>query len=413
MARVLDKARDEALNPGMSNPLSPPGLAPELKAIVEAPFPRFSATEMGRRRDAIAAIMREAEIDHLAIYGANRTGNVTHWLTQWPVLTEAAGVHTPGRRDCLYIQYHNHVAQARRLAEAQVEWGGQSAIAGAIGELERRGAQRDRVGVIGPMGFRAHAALGDRFGKIKDLNPAYVRLRLVKSEEELNWFRIGAFYSDLGIAALARELRPGFTERELGGIIESAWLPYGGTTVIHFLGATPMEAPELSVPAQYPSTRRVAAGDIVTTEISGNFWDHSGQVLRSFAVAREPTQLYRDLHAAADAAFAAIFAAVRPGAKPADLVAASRVIEAAGFTTDDDIVHGYGGGYLPPVLGSESRPAGPIPDFALKPGMMMVIQPNVITRDGKAGVQTGELVVVTETGARSMHDFRRGFIRVG
>jgi Xaa-Pro dipeptidase len=397
----------------MSSPLAPPGLAPELRPIVEAPFPRFSTAEMSRRRGAIAALMRENEVDHLAIYGANRAGNIIQWLTQWPVLTEAAGVHTPGKRDCLYIQYHNHVAQARRLAEAQIEWGGQSAIGGAIAELERRGAKDGRIGVIGPMGFRAYEALTQRFGKVKDLNPAYVRLRLIKSDEELQWFRIGAFYSDLGIAALARELKPGLTERELGGIIESAWLPYGGTTVIHFVGATPMDAPEYSVPAQYHSTRRVEAGDVVTTEISGNFWDHSGQVLRSFAVAREPNQLYRALHDAADAAFAAIFAAVKPGARPADLVAASRVIEEAGFTTDDDIVHGYGGGYLPPVLGSQSRPAGPIPDFTLRPGMMMVIQPNVITRDGRAGVQTGELVVVTETGARSMHSFPRGFQRAG
>ena len=154
-------------------------------------------------------------------------------------------------------------------------------------------------------------------------------------------------------------------------------------------------------------------GDVVTTEISGSFWDHSGQVLRSFAVAAEPTPLYRDLHAAADAAFAAILTAVKPGAKPADLVAAARVIEEAGFTTDDDIVHGYGGGYLPPVLGSASRSAGPIPEFALAPGMMMVIQPNVITRDGKAGVQTGECVLVTADGAESLHHYPRGFRRVG
>ncbi len=394
-------------------PLAPPGLAPELKAIVEAPFPRFSAAEMTRRRDAIAKAMAEAEVDHLAIYGMNRTGNIIQWLTQWPVLTEAAGAHTPGRRDCLYIQYYNHIAQARRLAEAQVEWGEQSAIGCAIAELERRGARRDRVGVIGPVGFRAHAALSSRFGAVKDLNAAYIRLRMVKSAEEILWFRIGAAYSDLGIAALERALRPGLSERELGAVIEGAWLPYGGANVIHFLGATAMEQPDLCVPAQYHSTRRIQQGDVVTTEISGQFWEHSGQVLRSFAVGREPTQLYRDLHAAADAAFDAMFAAVRPGAKPADLVAASRVIEEAGFTTNDDIVHGYGAGYLPPVLGSNSRPAGPIPDFALEPGMMMVIQPNVITRDDRAGVQTGECILVTATGATRLHNFPRGFRRVG
>ena len=394
-------------------PLAPPELAPELKPILEAPFPRFSATEMTRRRDAMVQAMDAAKVDHLVIYGMNRTGNIVQWLTQWPVLTEAAGVHTPGQRDTLYIQYYNHIAQARRLAEAQVEWGGQSAIGGAIAELERRGAGRDRVGVIGPLGFRGHAALSQSFGTIVDLNPAYIRLRMVKSAEEIAWFRIGAFFSDLGIAALEREARPGLTERELGAIIEGAWQPYGGTNVIHFIGVTPMETPDLCVPAQYPSTRRVALGDVITTEISGQFWDHSGQVLRSFAVGREPTPLYRDLHAAADAAFDAMFAAVRPGAKPADLIAASRVVEEAGFTTNDDIVHGYGGGYLPPVLGSASRPAGPVPDFPLAPGMMMVIQPNVITRDDKAGVQTGELVLVTDKGATRMHNFPRGFRRIG
>ncbi len=399
--------------PEALRPLAPESLAPELRAIVEAEFPRFSAAEMARRRDAISSAMAAAEIDHLLIYGANRTGNIIQYLTQWPVLTEAAGVHTPGKRDCLYIHYYNHINQARKLAEAQVEWGDQSAVGCAIAELERRGARPGRVGVIGPLGFRGHEALTNAFGRIKDLNQPYIRLRMVKSAEEILWYRIGAHFCDLGIGALERNLRPGLSERELGAIIEGAWLPYGGGNVIHFIGVTPMGDPHLPVPAQYPSTRRVQAGDVVTTEISGAFWDHSGQVLRSFAVGAEPTQLYRDLHACADAAFDAIFAAVRPGAKPADLVAAARVIEERGFTTNDDIVHGYGGGYLPPVLGSKSRPSGPIPDFALEPGMMMVIQPNVITRDDRAGVQTGQLVLVTDEGAKSMHNFPRGFRRVG
>jgi Xaa-Pro dipeptidase len=39
------------------------------------------------------------------------------------------------------------------------------------------------------------------------------------------------------------------------------------------------------------------------------------------------------------------------------------VIEDAGFTTRDDLVHGFVGGYLPPVLGSRSRTLGDVPDF--------------------------------------------------
>ena len=84
------------------------------------------------------------------------------------------------------------------------------------------------------------------------------------------------------------------------------------------------------------------------------------------------------------------------------------MIEEAGFTYYDDLVHGLGGGYLQPILGSPTRGHEPLPDMTLETGMMMVIQPNVITKDQRAGVQTGELVVITETGAESLHTVPRG-----
>jgi Xaa-Pro aminopeptidase len=148
------------------------------------------------------------------------------------------------------------------------------------------------------------------------------------------------------------------------------------------------------------------------SEISANFWDYSGQVLRSFAVGAKPSALHRELHDAAEAAFAAITKILCPGVALGDLVAAAHAIEDASFTVCDDLIHGYGGGYLPPVLGSASRPAGPLPDVKLAKNMMVVVQPNVITRDERAGVQTGELMLITETGCESLHKFPRGFIEV-
>jgi Xaa-Pro aminopeptidase len=156
----------------------------------------------------------------------------------------------------------------------------------------------------------------------------------------------------------------------------------------------------------------VTRGDAVVTEIAAAFWDYPGQVLRSFAVGVEPPPLYRALHEAADAAFDAIAAMLKDGATPAKVIAAADVIEDAGFTTCDDLVHGYGGGYLPPILGSTSRPAGLVPEEPFRAGMTVVIQPNVITKDGRAGVQTGELVLVTREGIERLHHVPRGFARV-
>jgi Xaa-Pro aminopeptidase len=365
---------------------------------------------MARRRGAVEALLARADCDHLLFCGANSFGSVVQWLTQWPVTAEAVGVFTPRERDALFVQYVNHAPQARILADkADVKWGGESSIAAAIETLERRGAPQDRVATIGLVSAEQHAALTAKFGKLKSLNRSYVRLRQVKSAEELDWLRIGAHFSDLGMTALRDGCKPGLNERELGDLVERAYVSQGAINVIHYIGVTAMDAPDLGVPRQFPRRRRVQSGDVVVAEISAAFWDHPGQMLRSFSLG-EPNKVYRDLHAAADAAFGSIAAVLKAGATPSQVIDASGVIEDAGFTIIDDLLHGYGGGYLPPILGCKSRPAGPVPQEPFRAGQTVVIQPNVVTPDGKAGVQTGEMVVIKETGIERMHTVPRGFV---
>ena len=387
-------------------------LSPHLARIVAAEVPRFSDAEMSRRRAGVEVLLAEAECDHLVFCGLNRFGSAVQWLTQWPVTAEAVGVHTPGERDALFVQYVNHAPQARVIADkADVAWGGESSIGAAIKVLEQRGSRTGRIAFIGPLTADQHSHLSARFPKIANLTRAYTKLRQIKSAEEIDWLRIGAHFSDLGMAALRDGLKVGMSERELGDVVERAYVAQGATNVIHYIGTTSMSAPDLAVPRQFASTRRVQAGDAAVAEISAAFWEHPGQVLRSFALG-EPSQLYRELHTAADAAFDAIAAVLKAGATPALVIEASGVIEDAGFTIIDDLLHGYGGGYLPPILGSKSRPAGPVPQEPFRAGQTVVIQPNVVTRDGNAGVQTGEMVVITDSGIERMHTMPRGFLQL-
>jgi Xaa-Pro dipeptidase len=64
-------------------------------------------------------------------------------------------------------------------------------------------------------------------------------------------------------------------------------------------------------------------------------------------------------------------------------------------------VHGYGGGYFQPIIGSKSRPAATAPNVVLQENMCLVVQPNVITRDKTAGV------------CESLHNAPRGLLRAG
>jgi Xaa-Pro dipeptidase len=377
------------------------------------PYPRFSDAEMARRRDALAAEIEAAGASHAVLYGANKAGPAVGWLTRWPATREALVVFTPGEQDLLLVNFYNHVPNAQRIAtEAEVRWAGPKPMGTAIEELERRGARGTRVGVIGPLGYKQYAALAE-FASPVPLDDAYTRLRLRKSAEELDWLRIGCGFTDSAVRAVHEQAGPGTDERELGNLAERAYVGRGGTTHIHYFGATPMSAPAQSVPAQWPAARALERGDVLTCEISAAYWDYVGQLLRTFTVADEPAPLYRDLHEVADAAFDALFAAARPGATAASLVEASAVIGDAGFTTRDDLVHGFVGGYFPPVLGDKTRTLEEVPDFTLEEGMTIVIQPNVVTRNESAGVQTGELVAITADGAERLHDYERGLLRIG
>lgn len=390
-----------------------PPLPADLQKIVDAEYPRFSEAEIKRHRAAVEALLRDAECDHLVFCGAQRFGSIVQYLTRWPVTAEAVGVFTPGKRDALFVQWINHEPQAAIIADqADVAWGGESSTAAALDVLDKRSAHKDRIAYIGLLSADQYLAIAQRFGPPKNLNKPYTRHRLVKSVEEIDWMRIAAYFTDLGMAGLRDGLKPGLTERELDDRIERTYVKYGGVNFIHYIGVTPMRAPNLGVPRQYPLTRRVQKGDIVVAEITATFWDYPGQVLRSLAVNESPPALYQELHAAADAAFNAITKVLKAGADPVEVIEASRVIEDSGFTIIDDVLHGYGAGYLPPILGCTNRPGGPVPREKFRAGQTVVVQPNVVTKDRKAGVQTGEMLLVTETGTERFHTIPRGFLTI-
>ena len=377
-------------------------------------YPRFSDAEIERRHAVVAAVMAERGVDHLLVYGANRSGLAVGWLTRWPVTREAFVVVTPGERDLLFVDFYNHVPNAQRLATAaDVRACEARGIEHPLAALRARGAGGRRIGVIGPLPWRAAARLAELGGELVSLDADFTRLRLVKSAEELDWLRVGCELTDGAVEALRAGARPGVDERELGALVERAYAGRGGTTHIHYFATTAMDRPGIAAPAQWPSARRLAAGDALVCEISASWWDHPGQVLRTFTVESEPTALYRELHDVGDAAFDAVAARLRPGATAAELVEASGVIEDAGFTTRDDLVHGFVGGYLPPVLGSRSRTLADVPDFTFTAGMTVVVQPNVVTADETAGVQTGELLLVGEHGAERLHAVPRGLLPTG
>jgi len=367
---------------------------------------------MERRRGLARTLMDEHGLDALVLFGnsgVNRHNQANvFWLTNHLDLHHCYLVLPRDSEPTLLVGLTNHVPNAREVSGIRaVEWGGYRP---AEKIAERLGAAR-RVGLVGVnatfdmgMPYAHYLTLRDRVGEVVDVTRKFQRLRLVKSDEELEWLRRAAELSDKAMVAVAEGARPGMTEVELVALAEHAYRSEGGMPHITFLRSMAMDNPTGCVPAQNPSHRPLERGDVIITEFSASYWGYSGQLHRPIFVDAEPAPDWRRLFDAALAAYEGLVEAVRTGAAVADAIRAAAPIRDAGFTIYDDLLHGYGVDILPPLVDRARFEDPPAADgLRFERNMAVVLQPNPITPDERMGLQLGALTIVTDAGAESLH----------
>lgn len=375
----------------------------------------FSADEYDRRHASLLALAAAQDVDATIAYGVRGSGSAVQYLTGFEPHRDTYAVFARGMAPALLVQLYNHVPTARETSVLeQVEWAGPDSaetVAGTLGRIPGL----HRLGVVGPVPFRQMERIRNLLDGVDvvDLSAELTRTRLVKSEEEIALTRRAAELTDAAMRAFVLACVPGAREYELGAAFEEAVRREGGSPGICFLLSRPMTGSGRYVPAQQWSDRVLAPGDLVVVEMSAGYGGYTGQALRTIIVDAEPTEQVRRLHEVATAAFDAITARIREGVHASRLLDAARLVDEAGHTICDDVVHGYGGGYLPPVLRTPATQHQPYPDLELRPGMFLVVQPNVVAADHSLGVQAGELVVVTASGFEPMHRLPRGLLTGG
>lgn len=383
-------------------------------------FPSFSKQEIDRRHAVLRGILERENVDCAIVYGAGRFHPDLLYLSNWPGGTEGYVLLPLAGEPVLLVQLYNHVPMAERLSLIpDTRWGGPDAITTVAAHLTAQGLQRGRVGLIGGLPFSAYerlkAALPD--AELVDLSRPYRERRLIRSEEELQFFRAGSAVTDRAMEALETQLRPGLREYELAAIVEGAFLEEGGYTGIHFMASTPMKEPTTFVPHQYQSDRVIQYGDAVITEITGSFWGYGGQIHRTFCLG-DPTSEWVRLHEVAVATYEAVEGVLKDGATVEQVMDAAEVVHRAGYTIFDDLLHGAG--LSPPVLRTwstqhtaPSRTFGVAdrhPGFIFRENMVVTIQPQPTTLDRRMGLQFGETVRITRDGVERLNHYPRKLV---
>lgn len=373
-------------------------------------YPHFTKAEMARRFTAARAMMDEKGLDAMLLFG--HSGNRRHYQANIHYFAEVALFHEaymllPREGEpLLWTTHNNHFPNACELTSLKHLERTEGAAQSIAKELTSRGLAKGRVGLAGQFFFQDVDGLRSALPElaITDISLAIKRLRSHKSAEEILWQRKAALGCDAVMEALKRDLRPGVAERDIQTMAEAAARAAGCEFTFLYLNSTQMSASDSCVPNQMWSHRKLQAGDVINTELTVNYGMYCSQILRPFFLG-DPTPQYVSIYDTMKATYDKLWSTVRAGVTLQEIYEVSLMIRDAGLTTVDSIGHGFGVDIQPPA-GVPDRFHPPVPaDDVLEEGMTYVIQPNPTTLDFKAGMQLGDMGLVTKTGFENMHKF--------
>jgi hypothetical protein len=132
----------------------------------------------------------------------------------------------------LYLPYAKLMSILPRMDAVDYDPGG--AVERRLREL---GPEKGTIGLVGlrgilygslPFGPLAHWHKAFPGSSFVDATDILADVRLIKSREEIAWFRMGAALTDLAFEALEKKARAGMTDFQLAGVIAHGYMPRGG-----------------------------------------------------------------------------------------------------------------------------------------------------------------------------------------
>jgi Xaa-Pro aminopeptidase len=259
--------------------------------------------------------------------------------------------------------------------------------------LRDMGLSKARLGLINDriMAADTYLSLIKNFpeASMVDATPIIEEVRMIKSQGEQDLVRMSAALADLSFKVLSEILKPGITEREIIAEIDRALLAGGAEEIFHLFSSKPGNLfPFVS------SDRAIQKGDIIilNTELSGpgGYWI---QMVRTSFVGSRPTGHIEKMYDVLIAIRSEIVNQLRPNRKLSEVAAWVRnEIIQSGFDVGVHFGHCLG-------LDVVERPLVHVDDdTALRPGMVITVHPQLVSRTENATVWSADTYLISSNG---------------
>ena len=345
------------------------------------------------RQRRLLQAMAQAGIEEIVLYGNAWQGDYLRYAADFGIL-EGHGIAVVSADGAAEL-YLDSATEAER---AEVELPG-AKIHFAADIARAVGARLDRVAnhrlAAAPRRFVPNwLADKTRSFALEDGTALVDRLLMHKLPEEIAALRRVAALADDAYVAFRQAAKPGRRQYELVADIEAYLRSRGCPDNFMIIGSGGKDVLGMTP----PSERRLAPGDLVTTELTPALEGYFVQICRTLVVGKA-SEAQRRAFALFREALEAGIAAVRPGATAGDVARAEndvfRKYGLGEYTSSKwTRVRGHGLG-----LFCDSKPhLLEEVDTPLVPGMALIVHPN--TYHPEVGyLVLGDAVVVTETGA--------------
>jgi Xaa-Pro aminopeptidase len=346
------------------------------------------------RRRRLVAAMEGAGIGHLLLYGNAWQGDYLRYGAGFGIL-EGHGIALIAAADGSAELLLDSAAEAdraeREVPDVTVSFAPD--IARAVG-ARLDGLGKTQIGAAPRRFVPRWLTAAERGFALTDATALVDKLLMHKSAGEIAAIRRAAEIADDAYGVFRSAVRPGRRQYEIVADIEAHLRSVGCPDNFMIIGSGGKDVLGMAP----PSERRIALGDLVTTELTPAVDGYFAQICRTLVVGKASEPQRRAFAVYAEALEAGI-AAVRPGVRAADVARAENdVFRKHGlgdYTTSQwTRVRGHGMG-----LFADSKPHI-LEDVntMLEPGMALIVHPNTYHPD--AGyIVLGDAIVVTENGA--------------
>lgn len=242
--------------------------------------------------------------------------------------------------------------------------------------------------------------------KIIDVTKLVGNVRIIKSNQELQYMKYAAKHAELAMQAASDTLQKGATENEVVANIYQAQLAGSETTSGDYPSIVPflLSGVKTSSPHLTWENKAFEGDELVTLELAGVNKRYHSPLSRTFKLGKLTSQ-EKHLSDAVKYSLNTTLDEIKPGKTCSDLATIwSNAMKEFGYEKNDRLGYSVGLSY-PPNWGENTASIRVGDDTILQPNMTFHFIPGIWEEN--RGVELSETFVVTEDGCETLADFPR------